>query len=31
MRKGILFKKGIIIALAATLITSSAPVLGASG
>lgn len=31
MRKGILFKKGIIIALAATLITSSAPALGASG
>ena len=31
MRKEILFKKGIIIALAATLITSSAPALGASG
>ena len=30
MRKGILFKKGIIIALATTLITSSAPVMGVS-
>lgn len=31
MRKGILFKKGIIFALAAALVTSPAPVMGVSG
>ena len=31
MRKGLIFKKGIIIALAATMVTSLAPALGASG
>ena len=31
MRKGLIFKKGIIFALAAALVTSPAPVMGVSG
>lgn len=31
MRKGLIFKKGIIIALAAAVVTSPAPVMGVSG
>ena len=31
MRKGLIFKKGIIIALAAAMVTSSAPVMGVNG
>ena len=31
MRKGLVFKKGIIFALAAAVVTSPAPVMGVSG